>query len=154
MAGQHTDVLPHSDQVPSRSRSPAVLPAAMVAEGVAFAVLLGLDGSAWWRLARVLVALAATTLAVRLTCRAGRAGRGATALVLGIAGTAAGFGVTGAHLAKAGLDAAAALAVVVLVTGLFLLIWGAPRWSGRSPAGGGCWPSRLQWFCCGLCCSR
>jgi lipopolysaccharide export LptBFGC system permease protein LptF len=126
----------------------------MAAEGVAFAVLLSLDGSVWWRLARVLVALAATTLAVRLTCRAGRAGRGATALVLGIAGTAAGFGVAGAHLAKAGLDAAAALAVVVLVTGVFLLTWGALRWSGRSPVGGGCWPSRLQWFCCGLCCSR
>jgi uncharacterized protein len=127
MAGQHTDVLPqpHSDQDSSRSRSPAVLSAAMAAEGVALAVLLGLDGSAWWRLARVLVTLAATALAVRLTRRVGHVGRGATALVLGIAGTAAGFGVAGAHLAKAGLDAAAALAVVVLVTGVFLLIWGA-----------------------------
>ena len=50
---------------------------------------------------------------------------GVTALVVGIAGTAAGAGAASAHLAKAGLDAAAAAAVVVLVTGVVLLAWGA-----------------------------
>ena len=54
-----------------------------------------------------------------------RAGRGGAALVLGIAGTAAGAGVASAHLAKAGLDAAAVVAAVVLVTGVILLAWGA-----------------------------
>jgi uncharacterized protein len=97
----------------------------MAAEGVAFAALLGLDGSPLWQVARVLVTLILTALAVWYTRRAGRTGQGATALVLGIAGTAAGGGVAGAHLAKAGLDAAAILAAVVLVTGVFLLIWGA-----------------------------
>ena len=53
-----------------------------------------------------------------------RAGQGAAALLLGITGTAAGTGIATAHLAKAGLDAAAALAVIVLATGLFLLGWG------------------------------
>jgi uncharacterized protein len=97
----------------------------MAAEGVAFAALFGLDGSPLWQVARVVVALLVTALAVWFTLRAGRTGRGATALVLGIAGTAAGGGVAGVHLAKAGLDAAAVLAAVVLVTGVFLLIWGA-----------------------------
>src|SRR5689334_23034077 len=64
-------------------------------------------------------------MARRLTRRAGRAGQGAAALLLGIAGTAAGAGIATAHLAKAGLDTAAVLAAVVLVTGLFLLGWGA-----------------------------
>ena len=97
----------------------------MAAEGVAFAVLAGLDGSAGWRVGRVLVVIAVTVLAVWFTRRAGRTGRGATALVLGIAGTAAGAGAASAHLAKAGLDAAALAAAIVLVTGLVLLGWGA-----------------------------
>ena len=127
MAGKDADVLPQprSEQAPSRPRSPVVLPAVMAAQGVAFAVLAGLDGSPVWRVARVLVAVAVTALAVWFTRRAGRVCRGATALLLGIAGTVAGAGVASAHLAKAGLDAAAVLAAVVLVTGLVLLGWGA-----------------------------
>jgi uncharacterized protein len=127
MAGRQTDVLPQprNDQVRLRSRSPVIVPAVMAAEGVAFAALLGLGGSPPWQLARVLVALILTALAAWFTRRAGRTGQGVTALVLGIAGTAAGGGVAAAHLAKAGLDAAALLAAVVLVTGLFLLAWGA-----------------------------
>ena len=45
--------------------------------------------------------------------------------MLGIAGTAAGAGAATAHQAKAGLDAAALAAAIVLVTGLVLLGWGA-----------------------------
>lgn len=97
----------------------------MAAEGMAFAVLGGLDGSALWRVARVLAALVVTALAVWFFRTAGRAGRGAAVLLLGIAGTAAGAGVASGHLAKAGLDAAAVAAAVVLITGLFLLGWGA-----------------------------
>jgi hypothetical protein len=93
--------------------------------GVAFAVLTGLDGSLAWRVARVLAMVAVTALTVWFTRRAERAAQGTTALLLGIAGTAAGAGIASAHLAKAGLDAAAALAAIVLVTGLFLLGWGA-----------------------------
>jgi uncharacterized protein len=127
MTGKDTDVLPQprSEQVPSRPRSPVVLPAVMAAEGIAFAVLAGLDGSAVWQVARVLVIVAVTAGAVWFTGRAGRAGLGVAALLLGIAGTVAGAGVGSAHLAKAGLDVAAVLAAIVLVTGLVLLIWGA-----------------------------
>ena len=97
----------------------------MAAEGAAFAVLAGLDGSAAWQAARVLMVVVVTAWAVWFTRRAERAGRGATALALGIAGTVAGAGVGSAHLAKAGLDAAAVLAAVVLATGVVLLVWGA-----------------------------
>ncbi len=88
-------------------------------------MLAGLDGSTVWQVARVLVILAVTAGAVWFTGRAGRAGRGTAALLLGIAGTVTGAGVGSAHLAKAGLDVAAVLAAIVLVTGLVLLIWGA-----------------------------
>jgi hypothetical protein len=126
----------------------------MAAEGVAFAMLAGLDGSAVGQAARVLVVVVVTAGAVWFARRADRAGRGATALLLGIAGTAVGAGTAGGHLAKAGLDAAAVAAVVVLVTGVMLLIWGARRWSGRYRAGGNCWRSRRRWRCCGSCCCR
>ena len=127
MAGNQTDTLPRlrNDQVRSRSRSPAVLPVVMAAEGVAFAALLGLDGSAAWQVARIVAALAVTVLAVWFTRRAGETGRGATVLVLGIVGTAAGAGAASGHLTKAGLDTAAVVAAMVLAAGLFLLIWGA-----------------------------
>jgi len=126
MAGRDAGVLPRSPRevVPSRSRPPVVLPAVIAAEGAAFAVLAGLDGSAAWQATRVLLVVVVTAWAVWFTRRAARAGRGATALALGIAGTVAGAGAASAHLAKAGLDAAAAVAVVVLVTGVVLLVWG------------------------------
>jgi uncharacterized protein len=104
---------------------PPVLSAVIAAEGVAFAALLGLDGSVVWRVVRVLVALALTGLALWYIRGAGRAWRGATALVLGAVGAVAGAGVASGHLAKAGPDAVAVLAAVALATGLFLLIWGA-----------------------------
>ena len=109
MAGIGAGVLPRSPReiVPPRSRPPVVLLAVMAAEGAAFAVLAGLDGSAAWQAARVLTVVVVTAWAVWFTGRAGRAGRGVTALALGIAGTVAGAGVGSAHVAKAGLDAAA-----------------------------------------------
>jgi len=127
MTGKDADVLPQprSEQVPPGARPPVAVPAVMAAEGMAFAVLAGLDGSAVWQVARVLVILVVTAGAVWFTRRSGGAGQGTAALLLGIAGTVTGAGVASAHLAKAGLDAAAVLAAIVLVTGLFLLIWGA-----------------------------
>lgn len=127
MTGRHTKALsrPSGLGSPHRSRPPVLLSAVIAAEGVAFAALLGLDGSAVWRVVRVLMALALTGLALWYTSRAGRVGRGATALVVGTAGGVAGVGVASGHVAKAGADTAAVLAAIVLATGLFLLIWGA-----------------------------
>jgi uncharacterized protein len=126
MTGKHADVLPRSrgEKVPSRPRPPVILQAVMAAEGVACAVLAGPDGSPAWRVARVVMILTVTALAMWFTRRAGRAGQGTAALLLGMAGTAAGAGISGAQLAKAGPSSTAVLAFVVLVTGLFLLGWG------------------------------
>ncbi|HEY7263770.1 MAG TPA: alpha/beta fold hydrolase [Trebonia sp.] len=106
-------------------RHTVLLSAVIAVEGVAFATLLGLDGSVVWRAVRVLVALGLTGLALWFIRGAGRAWRGATALVLGAVGTVSGVGVASGHLAKAAPDAAAVLAAIVLATGLFLLTWGA-----------------------------
>ena len=125
MAGNVADVVPKPRSGQVRSRPPVVLPSVMAAGGAAFALLTGLDGSPAWRTARVLAVVAVTALAAWRIRRPGRAGQGAAALLLGITGTAAGAGIATAHLAKAGLDAAAVLAVIVLATGLFLLGWGA-----------------------------
>ena len=126
MSGTRTGGLsrPGSERGRVRPRSPVVLPAVIAALGVTLAALAGADGSPAWRTARVLVVIAVTGLGVWFTRLAGRGARGGTALALGIAGTVAGAGVAGAHL-KAGLGAAAVAAVIVLVTGLILLIWGA-----------------------------
>ena len=126
MTAQDTDLLPpRGENAPSRPRAPVVLLSVMAAGGAVFAVLTGLDGSPTWRAARVLAVAAVTALAIWFTRRAGRVGQGTTALLLGITGTAAGAGIASAHLAKTGLDAAAVLAAIVLLTGLFLLGWGA-----------------------------
>jgi uncharacterized protein len=99
------------------------MPGLVAAEGAALAVLAGLDGSPVWRVMRVLVVIAVAVVGVWVTRRAGRPGRGAAGLVAGIVGTVTGAGVASAHLAKAGLDAAAVVAAVVLVTGVVLLVW-------------------------------
>lgn len=109
-----------------RQRRHAVMPLLIAAEGVTIASMTGLDGSAAWQAARVLVILALTALAVLITgMAAGRAARAGVALVAGTTGTVAGAGVSSAHLAKAGLDAAAGLSCVALVSGVILLGWDA-----------------------------
>ncbi len=126
MTGTRTEVLaqPRGEQGRARPRSPVVLPAVIAVEGAALAVVAGLDGSPVWRVARVLVVIAITGVAVWVTRRVGRAARGGTALGLGIVGTVVGAGVASAQ-AKASLGTAAVVAGIVAVTGLVLLIWGA-----------------------------
>ena len=78
MAGRHAAVLPEPRRervsLRPRPRPPVMLPVWVAGEGVAFAVLLGLDGSAVWQVVRVLGTLAVTALAVWFTGRAGRTG--------------------------------------------------------------------------------
>jgi dienelactone hydrolase len=127
MTSRHADVLPgpQSDQARSRPRSPAIVPVLIASEGIALSALMGLDGSAVWQGVRVLVMVMVTCLAAWSALRAGRPGQGVIAVAAGITGTVAGAGVASAHLGKAGLDVAAVLAVIVLVSGLVLLGWGA-----------------------------
>ena len=56
----------------------------------------------------------------------------------GVVAVVAGTGIASAHLAKAGLDAAAVLAVIVLVSAVILLGWGT---AVLVRAGGRYWPS-------------
>jgi uncharacterized protein len=110
---------------PDRPRGQPMLSTLMAVQGAAFAALVGLDGSALWRALRVLAVLAITLAAVALIRRAGRTGRGGTALVLGIAGTVTGAGIGGVYLAKVGLSVMTAAGLVALVTGIWMLVWGA-----------------------------
>src|SRR5512146_1022962 len=115
---------PGSERDQARPRPSAVLPAVIVAQGAVLAALAGADGSPAWQAARILVVIAVTGLGVWFTRQPSRAARGGTALALGIVGTVAGAGVAAAQL-RAGFGWAAIAAVIVLVTGLILLIWGA-----------------------------
>lgn len=95
------------------------------AQALALAVVVGLDGTPGWRFVRVLAVLAITWAALIGARRSGRAGRGAIALWLGVAGTVAGGGVASAELAKEGVTVTSLAASVVLVTGVSLLVSGS-----------------------------
>ena len=62
--------------------------------------------------------------------------------------------MAGAHLAKAGLDAAAVLAAVVLAAGLFLLFWGAAALVRAIPGWWRLLAIPAAWLFFGSCCSR
>ena len=108
-------------QARARTRAMAAL---MAAEGAALAVVLAADGSPPWRAVRAMITLTAAGLAVWLTRRGGRAGRGAVALAAGIAGTVIGAGVASAQ-ARAGMSVIVLAALAVLLAGVILLAWGA-----------------------------
>jgi pimeloyl-ACP methyl ester carboxylesterase len=92
---------------------------------MAFVLLIGLAGSPLWRGLRMLAVVGITAAAAMYSRRPGVLGRGATALVLGIAGTVAGAGIGGVYLAKVGVSVLAPAGLICLGTGLWLLGWGA-----------------------------
>ena len=100
------------------SRGGWLWPGLLTAEGAALVVLLAADGSPLGRVVRALAAAAMTGLAAWLMARGGRAGRGAVALVAGIAGTVTGAGVASAQ-ARAGLSVTVLAALVALVAGIY-----------------------------------
>ncbi len=110
-------------------------PVLLTAEGVALvAVLLAADGSPLGRAVRAAAAAAMTGLAAWLMSGSGRAGRGAVALVAGIAGTVTGAGIASAQ-ARAGVSVALLAALVALVAGVIrvglggvLLVRAVPGW--------------------------
>ena len=85
--------------------------------------------------------------------RRARAGRGAAALVAGIADTVTGAGVASAQV-RAGLSVTVLAALVVLLAGVILLAWVPARCSVRRPAGGGCWQCLRPWRSWSSYCSR
>jgi pimeloyl-ACP methyl ester carboxylesterase len=116
-----------------RSSARFVLRALVITQGAAFVVLVGLSGSTLWRTLRVLAVLAITFGGVLLARRASRLGRGGTALILGISGTVAGAGIGGVYVAKVGVSVLTVAGVVALVTGLWLLVWGAAMLTRATP---------------------
>ncbi|HXJ64875.1 MAG TPA: CocE/NonD family hydrolase [Actinomycetota bacterium] len=101
-----------------------VLPALVVVQGAAFLFLMGTRGSFGWWLVRELVVVGVTAGAFVLARGSGRVARGATALVLGLAGTVAGTGIGLVYAAKSGPVPPTVAGLVALVTGLWLLGWG------------------------------
>lgn len=96
-----------------------------IVQALALAVVVGWDGAPVWRVVRMVAVAAITSLALIGMRRSTRAGRGAIALVLGVAGTVAGGGVASAHLARDGITVTSVAASIVLSAGLALLILGS-----------------------------
>ncbi|MGZ4705680.1 MAG: hypothetical protein ACXWCM_12495, partial [Acidimicrobiales bacterium] len=107
-------------------RPPLTTPrVAVAAEGLAFAVLVGLAGSPAGRLLRVLVVAALTGAALVLERRTGPAVRAVLLAVLGVVGLTAGAAVGLMHLVKSDLGPPAFAGLLALTGGLVLLVVGS-----------------------------
>jgi hypothetical protein len=107
-----------SDEDPSSRRA---LRAVVGTQGAAFFLLLWGNGWGPGRAIRMIAAAALTIAAIWWLPRSGRVARGATLLLVGIAGATAGAGMGTAHLSQVGLTPVATAAIVSLVTGLCLI---------------------------------
>ena len=97
------------------------LRAAALIEGLALAVIVGLNGSPPWQVARVLVVGALTALALWVLGSARRGIRAVAALSAGLIGTVVGIGIGVMHVTHDTVDVTAVAGVVCLASGLFLL---------------------------------
>jgi pimeloyl-ACP methyl ester carboxylesterase len=102
------------------SALPRPVAAASIAGGASLAFLVVRDGSPFWQVVRLVAAVAAA-VAVRLALTR----RWATPLcfLAGVVGVAAGAGIGGPHLAKAGLHPATVAGLVLLGAGLVVAGW-------------------------------
>ena len=113
-----------------------VLTLAVVAACAALAVLVGLDGTPIWRIARVLLVIAGGSAAL-WSLRTGPRRRATAALLIGVPAFVAGAGIGVPHAAAGGTLVAVA-GLVCLVSGVVLLVgaaggfWGATRGWGRA----------------------
>jgi pimeloyl-ACP methyl ester carboxylesterase len=110
----------------------------LAVETLAFAVLVGVAGSAGWRMIRVVAVLTIGAFAVWLerSHQGGPRGRrqrlavlvpGLATVIVGLAGTVTGVGIGVMHLVKADLGLTAAAGLAALAAGLTLLAVGAAR---------------------------
>ena len=100
---------------------------ALLAEALAFAVLLGVTGSPGWRAGRVALTLVVCAGAVGLERRAACGVRGVSALGLGLAGLMTGAGIGVMHVVKSAVTVTAIAALGALAAGLLLACIGAGR---------------------------
>lgn len=113
-----------ADPGTSGARSTRMITALRVAaliEGLAVAVLVGLNGSLPWQLARVLLVGALTALALWGLGSPRRGIRAVVALSAGLIGTVVGIGIGIGHITHDTVNATAVAGVVSLASGLFLL---------------------------------
>jgi dienelactone hydrolase len=103
------------------TRMVTALRVAALVEGLAAAVIVGLNGSLPWQLARVLLVGALTALAVWGLGSTRRGVRAVVALSTGLVGTVVGIGIGIGHITHDTVNATALAGIVCLVSGLFLL---------------------------------
>jgi pimeloyl-ACP methyl ester carboxylesterase len=106
------------------TRRPSLVSTAIVVQSVAFVGLGALSGSPSGRAARVIGIAAATVVMLVVLARGRPASRAIIATIAGIAGTVVGLGIGVMHVVKGDPSAIGRVALIALVTGLFLLLWG------------------------------
>jgi dienelactone hydrolase len=104
-----------------------VVTVAIAAQSLAFACMLGAEGSPGWQFGRVSLALAIGAAALRVELRGSRTVRAWSALALGIAGLTVGVGIGVMHVVKSHLTLAAVAALVALMAGIVLTATAAHR---------------------------
>jgi dienelactone hydrolase len=109
----------------SEGRRPLLLRlGAVAAAAVAVGFLEGRDGTPLWQTIRVLAVALVAAVAVTAIWRLGRAWRGITLVLAGIAATAAGAGIAAAWLTKSGPGFTSVAGAVSLLAGLAALGFG------------------------------
>jgi uncharacterized protein len=102
----------------ARRRAPRVLELILVLEGAALAILVGVDDSQLGHWLRVVAVVAVTSIGTWYVRRAGRVGRGAAVLAMGIAGIIAGAGIGSAYASSVGMSVITIAGAIALMTGL------------------------------------
>lgn len=98
---------------------------AVVIEGLALGVIVGLNGALPWQVARVLVVGTLTALALWALTVARPGIRAVVALSAGLVGTVVGIGIGIMHITHDTVNVTAVAGIVGLVSGLFLLAIGS-----------------------------
>ena len=124
----------------------SLVPVAIAVQSLAFALLLGADGSPGWRAGRAALALAIGAAALGVELRSSRSGRAWSAVALAMAGLTVGAGIGVMHVAKSDLTLGAVAALVVLAAGIVLTATAARGFGHFRAPGGGC--SEFRWFSC------
>lgn len=119
---EHAHIGVHAGTSGSRTtRMITALRVAALIEGLAVAVIVGLNGDLPWQVARVLSVGALTALALWTLGSARRGIRAVVALVAGLVGAVVGIGIGVMHITHDTVDATAVAGLVCLASGLFLL---------------------------------
>ena len=106
------------------ARRTAALAGALVVAAAGVALLVGRDGSAGWRGARVVAVAAVTVGAWWVLRRAGTIWRGLVAVIAGLVATAVGVGIALPHVTKVGFTAVSLAGLACLAAGLVLVVGG------------------------------